>query len=270
MVTTAKAKSKIQGILRREERIAHKEGERLMNEFVEREGLTLDIHNMARLCRLHGFTEYDQLLIAIGKGLVSLGDAERNALKGSSSSNNILGRLFRTTKKEEPSTPYPLHYTPDEAQKIDKKRPLILTDEALQNVYHMADCCHPIPGDDVLGFIDDDGQIVIHQRKCPKATKLKAAYGNRIVSAQWSTHKLLHFSVSLNIKGIDGVGVVNQITNVISQELNVNMERILIEAHDGIFDGTIRLRVHDVDDIKVICENLKKLNNVRSVVRVDD
>ena len=134
----------------------------------------------------------------------------------------------------------------------------------------MADCCHPIPGDDVLGFIDDDGQIVIHQRKCSKAAKLKAAYGNRIVAAQWSTHKLLYFSVSLNIQGIDGVGVVNQITNIISQELNVNMERILIEAHDGIFDGTIRLRVHDVDDIKVICDNLKKLNNVRSVVRVDE
>ena len=269
MVTTAKAKSKIQGILRREERIAHKEGERLMSEFVEKEGLTLDVHNMARLCRLHGFTEYDQLLIAIGKGIVPLGDAERNALKGGSSSSSILERLFRT-KKEETSTPYSTHFSLDEAQKIDKKRPLILTDETLQSVYRMADCCHPIPGDDVLGFIDDDGQIVIHQRKCPKAAKLKAAYGNRIVSAQWSTHKLLHFSVSLNIKGIDGVGVVNQITNVISQELNVNMERILIEAHDGIFDGTIRLRVHDVDDIKVICENLKKLNNVRSVVRIDE
>ena len=71
-------------------------------------------------------------------------------------------------------------------------------------------------------------------------------------------------------EGIDGVGVVNQITNVISQELNVNMERILIEAHDGIFDGTIRLRVHDVDDIKVICDNLKKLNNIRTVIRVDE
>ena len=71
-------------------------------------------------------------------------------------------------------------------------------------------------------------------------------------------------------EGIDGVGVVNQITNIISQELNVNMERILIEAYDGIFDGTIRLRVHDVDDIKVICDNLKKLNNIRSVVRVDE
>ena len=267
MVTTAKAKSKIQGILRREERVARKEGERLMNEFVQHEGLTLEVHNIARLCRLHNFTEYDQLLIAIGNGAVTLGEAERNALKGSSSSSNILGRLFRTSKKEEPESPSPT--TSDNLQKIDKKRPLILTDEALQGSYHMADCCHPIPGDDVLGFIDDDGQIVIHQRKCPKAAKLKAAYGNRIVAAQWSTHKLLHFSVSLNIKGIDGVGVVNQITNVISQELNVNMERILIEAYDGIFDGTIRLRVHDVDDIKIICDNLKKLHNIRSVVRVD-
>ena len=267
MVTTAKAKSKIQGILRREERVARKEGERLMNEFVQHEGLTLEVHNIARLCRLHNFTEYDQLLIAIGNGAVTLGEAERNALKGSSSSSNILGRLFRTSKKEEAESPSPA--TSDNLQKIDKKRPLILTDEALQGSYHMADCCHPIPGDDVLGYIDDDGQIVIHQRKCPKAAKLKAAYGNRIVAAQWSTHKLLHFSVSLNIKGIDGVGVVNQITNVISQELNVNMERILIEAYDGIFDGTIRLRVHDVDDIKIICDNLKKLHNIRSVVRVD-
>ena len=270
MVTTAKAKSKIQAILRREERIAHKEGERLMSEFVERENLTLDVHNMARLCRMHGFLEYDQFLMAVGRGAVTLGDAERNALKGVSSSSNILGRLFRTSKKEEPSIIDSLPSIPVNAQNIDKKRPLILTDEALQSSYRMADCCHPIPGDDVLGFIDDDGQIVIHQRKCSKAAKLKAAYGNRIVAAQWSTHKLLYFSVSLNIQGIDGVGVVNQITNIISQELNVNMERILIEAHDGIFDGTIRLRVHDVDDIKVICDNLKKLNNVRSVVRVDE
>ena len=269
MVTTAKAKSKIQAILRREERVAHKEGERLMSEFVKHENLILDVHNMARLCRMHGFSEYEQLLIAIGRGVVTLGEAERNALKGGSSSTNILGRLFRTSKKEDTPAYSAQPSSLVDAQKIDKKRPLILTDESLQSSYRMADCCHPIPGDDVLGFIDDDGQIVIHQRKCPEAAKLKAAYGNRLVAAQWSTHKLLHFSVSLNIQGIDGVGVVNQITNIISQELNVNMERILIEAHDGIFDGTIRLRVHDVDDIKVICDNLKKINNVRSVVRVD-
>ena len=268
MVTTAKAKSKINGILRREERTARKEGEALLTAFAEKEDITLEVHNIARLCRLHNFAEYDQLLMAIGRGVVTLGDAERNALKGSSSSTNILERIFRSSNDK--SKPSEESSQSTVLQKIDKKRPLILTDEALQSSYHMADCCHPIPGDDVLGFIDDDGQIVIHQRKCPVAAKLKAGYGNRIVAAQWSTHKLLHFSVSINIKGIDGVGVVNQITNIISQELNVNMERILIEAYDGIFDGTIRLRVHDVDDIKVICDNLKKLHNIRSVVRIDE
>lgn len=268
MVTTAKAKSKIQGILRKEERIAHKEGERLINELAEREGLTLDVHNIARLCRMHNFAEYDQLLIAIGKKAITLGEAEVHTLKGSTSSTNILGRLFRSGKSKTDS--HKATTTKGNAQGIDKKRPLILTEESLQNICHMAECCHPIPGDDVLGFIGEDGQITIHQRKCPEAAKFKAAYGNRIVAAQWSTHKLLHFSVSINIQGIDGVGVVNQITNIISQELNVNMERILIEAHDGIFDGTIRLRVHDVEDIKVICDNLKRLNNIRSVVRIDE
>ena len=253
MVTTAKAKSKIQGILRREERTALKEGERLLAEFIQKEDLTLDSASIERLCQQHNFVDQNQLLVAIGKGR--------------SSSTNFLGRLFRSNKnkgedKDKTPTTSP--------QGIDKKRPLILTDEALQNSYQMAPCCHPIPGDDVLGFIGDDGQIIIHQRKCPEAAKLKAGYGNRIVAAQWSTHKLLYFSVSLKVNGIDGVGVVNQITKIISQELNVNMERILIEAHDGIFEGTIRLRVHDVDDIKVISDNLKKLNNVRSVVRVDE
>ena len=267
IVTTAKAKSKIQGLLRREERIAIKEGERIFNEYIEKEDIILDPSSIDRLCRLHNYTTREQLLAAIGKQSITLGEADKNTLKGTSSSTNFLGRLFRSSKKE---TSTAEQSATNITQKIDKKRPLILTDETLQSIYHMAPCCHPIPGDDVLGFIDDDGQIIIHQRKCHKAAKLKAAYGNRIVAAQWSTHKLLHFSVSINIKGIDGVGVVNQITNVISQELNVNMERILIEAQGGIFDGTIRLRVHDVEDIKVICENLKKLTNIRSVVRIDE
>ena len=267
IVTTAKAKSKIQGLLRREERIALKEGERIFNEYIEKEDIILDPSSIERLCRLHNYTTREQLLAAIGRQSFTLGEADKNALKGANSSTNFLGRLFRSSKKESSATEQPTTNSP---QKIDKKRPLILTDENLQGTYHMASCCHPIPGDDVLGYIDDDGQIIIHQRKCHKAAKLKAAYGNRIVAAQWSTHKLLHFSVSINIKGIDGVGVVNQITNVISQELNVNMERILIEAQGGIFDGTIRLRVHDVEDIKVICDNLKKLTNIRSVVRIDE
>ena len=269
MVTTAKAKSKIQGILRREERMAQKEGERLLTEFVEKEDLTLDTAAIDRLCHLHNFANRDQLFTAIGKHSIVLGDTEKSAIKGSSSSSNFIGRFFRSSKSKGKSDEKAVQADLP-VQKIDKKRPLILTDEALQSTYQMAACCHPIPGDDVLGFIGDDGQIIIHQRKCPKAAKLKAGYGNRIVAAQWSTHKLLHFSVSINIKGIDGVGVVNQITNIISQELNVNMERILIEAHDGIFDGTIRLRVHDVDDIKVVCDNLKKLHNIRSVIRVDE
>lgn len=265
MVTTAKAKSKIQGILRREERNAVKEGEAILAQFIQHEDLIVDESAILRLCDLHSYATRDQLLAAIGKKAIQLGDADKNALKGSS--NNFLGRLFRSSSSKPANSASNPEFP---VQKIDKKRPLILTDEALQSTYHMAPCCHPIPGDDVLGYIDDDGQIIIHQRKCPKAAKLKAAYGNRLVAAEWSTHKLLHFSVSINIQGIDGVGIVNQITNIISQELNVNMERILIEAYDGIFDGTIRLRVHDVDDIKVICDNLKKLPNVRSVVRIDE
>ena len=159
---------------------------------------------------------------------------------------------------------------PQEKEKINPKQVLKLTEESLQKKYIMAECCHPIPGDDVLGYMDENDRIIIHKRQCPVAAKLKSSYGNRILATEWDTHKELSFLVYIYIKGIDSMGLLNEVTQVISRQLNVNIRKLTIETVDGIFEGKIQLWVHDVDDVKTICNNLKKIQNIKQVSRVEE
>ena len=131
----------------------------------------------------------------------------------------------------------------------------------------MCDCCHPIPGDDVLGYFDDDNRITIHKRQCAIAAKLKSSYGNHILAANWDTHKQLYFPATLHLEGIDHMGVLHQITGVLSQQMNVNMRKVHIETNDGIFTAEIQLEVHDAEDLQAICLDLKKIPEVQVVNR---
>ena len=133
----------------------------------------------------------------------------------------------------------------------------------------MATCCHPIPGDDVLGYIDENGRVIIHQQECPVAAKLKSSYGNRILATTWDTGKTLTFLVYVQINGIDGVGVLNDITQVLSRRLNVNIHKLTIESEAGIFTSKVQLYVHDVDDVRLICNELLRLPNVKAATRVE-
>ena len=148
---------------------------------------------------------------------------------------------------------------------VNKKKILKITPDGIQKNYILADCCKPIPGDDVLGYIDDNNRIVIHKRQCPIATQLKTSFGNRLLAVEWDTGKALDFPVNIYVKGIDGIGVLNKVTQIISQQLNVNIRKLNIESTDGIFEGRIQLFVHDVDDVNAICKNLKSVRNIKRV-----
>ena len=123
----------------------------------------------------------------------------------------------------------------------------------------MADCCHPIPGDDVLGYIDEKNRIIIHKRQCPVAAQPKKQLWQPYHRHRMGHHKKLSFLVKIYIKGIDNIGLLNEVTQVISRQLNVNIRQADIETNDGIFEGRVQLYVHDVDDVKAICNNLNKI-----------
>ena len=153
-----------------------------------------------------------------------------------------------------------------EVSPIDKKKPLILNEETISR-YIFCDECHPIPGDDVLGFLTEDGHVIIHKRQCEVAQRLKATGGNSILAANWDTHGKLSFPATLHIEGFDRVGVLHQITGILSGQLNVNIHTVHIDTDDGLFHAEIRLGVHDVRDIQSICHDLKKIEEVQDVRR---
>ena len=263
--TTAKAKAKIAAILKKEQKNFQKEGERILHDFLLEEELQADESNIEKLCKLHNMKTADDLYMAIGSKNIILGDTDRNELKEKASNwKKYLTFSFGTNKESKDR--------PEEKasqEKINPKQILKLTDDSIQKNYAIADCCQPIPGDDVLGYMDENEKITIHKRQCPVAVKLKSSFGNRIIAATWDTHKALSFLVYIYIKGIDSVGLLNEITQVISRELNVNIRKLNIETNDGIFEGKIQLYVHDVDDVKKICNNLRKINQIKAVTRVE-
>ena len=267
--TTAKAKAKIQAILKREKKEMQQKGEDMLTDFFHQENLPSNDENIKKLCNLHHVKNYDELTLNIGQGIFSLGEADKNELKEKPSPTNwkkYISFAFGGTsknKQEEKQAEQP-------ALNIDKKKIIKLTPDAIQKNYILADCCKPIPGDDVLGYIDDNNRIVIHKRQCPIAAQLKTSFGNRLLAVEWETGKALNFPVNVYIKGIDGIGVLNQVTQVISQQLNVNIHKLNIESNDGIFEGRIQLYVHDVDDVNTICTNLKKIEQIKKVTRIEN
>ena len=262
--TTARARAKIAAILRKERKANQKIGEEILNEFLKKEEIRPEEAVIEKLRKLHNAKNEEELLAAIGSKTIILGEADKNELKEKQTSNwkKYLTFSFGNNKEKQEEK------EPQEKEKINPKQVLKLTEESLQKKYIMAECCHPIPGDDVLGYVDENDRIIIHKRQCPVAAKLKSSYGNRILATEWDTHKELSFLVYIYIKGIDSMGLLNEVTQVISRQLNVNIRKLTIETEDGIFEGKIQLWVHDVDDVKTICNNLKKIQNIKQVSRV--
>lgn len=266
--TTARARAKIAAILRKEQRNCQKEGETLLNEFFKKEELRLDDLLIDKLVKVHNMKNRDEFLIAIGNKKIVLGDLDKNALKEKQGTNRKKFLTFSFGGNKDNKEPVE-EKVPQEKEKINTKQILKLTEENIQKNYIMAECCHPIPGDDVLGYMDENDRIIIHKRQCPVAARLKSCYGNRILATEWDTHKELSFLVNIYIKGIDAMGLLNEVTQVISRQLNVNIRKLSIETTDGIFEGNIQLYVHDVDDVKTICNNLKQIQNIKQVTRVE-
>jgi GTP pyrophosphokinase len=136
-------------------------------------------------------------------------------------------------------------------------------------VYTLANCCKPIPGDDVFGFVSIGKGLTIHRTNCPNAAKLMANYGHRVVKTKWAKNKEISFLTGIRIVGMDDVGVINKITNLISGELKLNIAALTIEAKEGIFEGNIKIYVHDKEELEELVSRLMQLNGIHTVVRYD-
>src|SRR5574344_1291581 len=263
--TTAKARGIIKSILRKEERSNQKFGEAIFNEFLKNEDLEIDSSKIDRICNLHSLKNRDEFMTALGQKKIILGDAERNIIKGDTvSSWHSFIFPFSYKKKDDKTA----KDTQEKPKSIDVKQTLIVTDQDLHK-YILADCCNPVPGDDVLGFADENGKIVIHQRKCDVATKMKSGKGNRILTIDWKTEESL-FPASIYVRGVDGIGTLSKITEVISEQMHANINKLTIETNEGLFEGTIGVLVHNIKELESIKKGLKKIGNIKTVARKEE
>ena len=270
-VSTAKARGKIQAILRRANRELQNQGENILKEWLTKHNLEQTTSILDKLCELHELQKPEELFQHLGDRTVILGEKDLDEILGKKKNNvgfswlkrmPFMGREKRRNKTEKEAKDL-LVVDKD----FNKKLPCIITETSIER-YIFPSCCHPIPGDDILGYIDNKGRIEIHKRACPVANRLKSSYGNRILDAKWDMHGKMLFDATLEIRGIDRHGLLRDVAEVISGQLNIDMRKLIISGDDGVFDGNIELRVHDRNETQGIIDKLKDIDGIHEVQRI--
>ena len=264
-ITTAKARSRLTASLRKDRRKIIAKGEKILKEFFESSHIEYNNDVVTKILSNLGIRHRDDLFYKIGNDEITPNENIKKIIKGKS--QNPFMRYLKLSfgsnngKNEQPKPVTPQQLT------IDRKQTYILRDENGVKNYKVADCCCPIPGDDVLGYVEDDETVVVHKRECPVAMRLKSSFGPRLVSTQWEASESLSFPAKIEIQGIDRIGILNEITRVISNELIIDMRGLTIKANEGVFTGTVNIMVHDTRVVESLCNKLRKIKGVQKVAR---
>ncbi|MBQ1797772.1 MAG: bifunctional (p)ppGpp synthetase/guanosine-3',5'-bis(diphosphate) 3'-pyrophosphohydrolase [Muribaculaceae bacterium] len=263
-LVTAKGKTRLRSALRHQRRLVIDRGERLLTEFFEQNGVELTHDNIARIITSEHAGSKDDLFRMIGAGEIALGQQQLNVLRGNRQ-GGLLNRLLRNpfASKEKGNSDTVTTVT---GEKIDTKKVYELTTTDGQSNYTIADCCHPIPGDDVVGYVDDDNKVVVHKLDCPVAMRLKSSYGSRLVQTRWET-KSEKFLAAIRVEGIDRMGILQEIIYIISTTMAINMRRLNISADDGLFRCDLVVLVEDANVITNLCKRLKRVKGVKIAER---
>ncbi len=267
--TTAKAKAKIQAILRRNNREIQKQGEAFLNAWLERNDMEMTTSVLDKLCEFHNLKKHESLFLCIGNKSVILTEKdldELNKKKKSSSPSNWLKYvpfIGHDKKNEQDKKAEP--FTVDDS--LNRKKAIVINDGNIDtNLFPT--CCHPIPGDDILGYIDNQNHVEIHKRNCPVASKLKSSYGNRLLDAKWDMRNIRLFNATIELRGIDRQGMLHDVVDVISDEMNVNMHNLSLTSKEDIFMGKIEVLVHHRQDVKNIINSLKKVKGLQEIQQI--
>lgn len=264
-VTTAKARSKIQAALRREAREMQKTGEMMLQEWLHDKDIELTTSVLDTICQAYEFSKHEILFQEIAKANVALDDKLYNAARGKGLKKGKWRKYvpFLKSNKEKKEI------VTDEAKltiskDFNRKQTIYVTEDNLQS-FNFPECCKPIPGDDILGFIDSHNQVVIHKRSCSVANALKSSYGDRILDVRWDILYDRLFDAKIEIRGIDRSGMIHDVAEVLSSDMNIDIRSLNIATHDDIFDGTIEVRVHNQEELTAIMDKLKKIDKLQEV-----
>ena len=256
---TAKAKSRVKNYLKEDKRKIAEDGKVILKKKFETLEVPLSQHNLNEVMHFYKKSSLLDLYYAIAVGSIDLKEVSDFGIYGD--------KLQHQSKEIKQDTK-----NVEEAKIKGGKGggDLIIFGERSDKVlYKLAQCCQPIPGDDVFGFVTSGEGLKVHRTDCPNAAQLLANYGHRIVKTKWAKNKEISFLTGVRIIGMDDVGVIQKITNVISGELKLNMRSLSIDSKDGIFEGNIMVYVHDREELNNFCNKLGALDGINKIERIE-
>ena len=255
---TSRAKTIVMDYLKSDKKNSIKDGMVILDKKLDERGITERSRVIKKLIDYYKISSgKDELYNKIGIGVIDLSDLDK-ALRTNAERRSVQMWGVKLLSPLRNGT-------------INKKNEFLLQEDIDQGTisFNIAECCSPIPGDSVVAFIEDDGTVTIHKKSCPVAGNLASTEGHRIVSAKWSKHFMMSYLARISLEGIDRIGVLSDLTRVISLVLGVNMRKLHIETHDEIFEGFIDLYVHNTDDLDKLIKALSKVKGIERVKRVD-
>lgn len=258
IVTTAKAKSKIKSSLKEEKRKIAEEGKEMLERKMNALKIPINSSNLHKIAYFLKLPSIQELYYRFAKG-----EIDNKHLKSYQESE----KAVEHKPPEKIETNSIDNILKSVQNKIDSA--LVIGEDIGRIDYKLASCCNPIPGDDVFGFVTVSEGIKIHRTSCPNATRLLSNFGYRVVKAKWTGKQEISFLTGIRVTGIDDIGVVNNITKVISKDLKVNIRSITIDSNDGVFEGSIMVYVNDTDQLDSLIKDLKLVNGILTVTRFD-
>lgn len=278
VATTAKARTRIKEAFKKERKELIDKGERIIEEELNKLRLTTNARILKKILTHFNLTNKEDLCFGLGKGTIILESLEK--ILATKTENKWVkywtlsfitnsGKSSNTKDEENESLEESSNNEAAKSEKKSNPKMVNINEEIAPGNFTRATCCNPIPGDDVVGFYDEEDKIILHSRKCDIAIKLMSSMGDKMVNANWTTHKLLSFIADIKITGLDQMGIVSKITKIISEEKHVNIRALHFESFDGIFDGNITLYIPSTQDLDNLIETLKKIKGVHSVMRIE-
>jgi len=258
-IITAKAKTKVKQSFKLDRKKHIEQGRKIIEDQLSRYKILPSSDTLKKLSAYYGLTNKEQLYAQVGMGFLELDNLDEVLQTRRENKLAKFWKLSFSTKKEEPAS----------TGKINKKAPFILKEDPEELNYTLAKCCNPIPGDDVVGYIADEEHIIIHKRNCPEALKIMSQQGDNIIAAEWTKFKRLSYLCRIKLSGFDRVGIVNEITTIISKQSNINMRTVHFDTHDGIFEGDLYLYIHSVQDLNDLISRLMKIKGMDLVERIE-
>lgn len=262
-VTTSKAKARIKDLLKEENRVYYSDGKEIITKKFKTLGLENNLETLNQLRAYFNKKDYNDLYYAFGKAYIQPDEikkfkSERDARLNKQAKIEIDNKAFIDAKSFE-----------KEIKKVKGVDTLFIGDDLQEIDFTLARCCNPIPGDDVFGFLTVNEGIKIHRNSCPNAQQLLSQYGNRVIKARWSSQVAKAFVATIHLDGIDRMGMIQDISKVISSELHINMRSLAVDTNDGIFTGDIKLYVQDTRHLETLMKQLGEIEGVHQVTRVD-